>query len=112
MEIWFLGMLRPYTGLIEENFIEIMECLKCLQEEFYNNFMLKELIANMYGIVYYTNLWTDKGGMLENVLNNDEKGKLREWINIISYCLLCLIEGSDEAFLEYEEYLKEHNYII
>lgn len=107
-EYGFLGMLRPYKGkLIQNNFIEIMECLKVLESEFNAEVINKEIVANIYGIIYYVNMWNAKGGMLENILTNKEKNILKEWIDIISYSFVSLIENSGEAFIEYENYLEE-----
>lgn len=109
----FLGMLKPYRGqLYEENFFEIMECLKSLQDEFNDDKICKELTANIYGITFYASMWTNKGGMLDNILNDTQKLLVKNWINIISYCFICLLEGnSEEAFSEYEVYVEEKNNI-
>lgn len=49
----FLGSLRPFTGdLHEENFIEVMECLKVLENEFSAPMIDKKIISDVVGITY------------------------------------------------------------
>jgi hypothetical protein len=107
----FLGSLRPYKGgLNEHNFIEVMECLKALASEFNGNVVDKDLMADIYGIFYYTNLWTGRNGMLVNVLPEDAQKKLDTWMKIYSYAVSSLLDYSEnkleEAFYEYEDYLQ------
>ena len=43
----FLGSLRPFRGeLIESNFIEVMECLKVLQDEFNQDKVDKNILSD------------------------------------------------------------------
>ena len=71
-----------------------------MQDEFYDDKIWKELTANVHGITFYVSMWTNKGGMLDNILNDTQKLLVKNWINIISYCFICLLEGnSEEAFL-------------
>ena len=104
----FLGMLRPYKGVIyEENFIEIMECLKILRSDINEAMINKEIVANINGIIFYTRMWIEKGGILEGILQDEHKNMIKEWIYIISYSFICLLEGSPEAFYEYENYVED-----
>ena len=51
----FLGCLRPFCGeLREENFIEVMECIKTLKEEFNSAMVERDMIADIVSIVHLT----------------------------------------------------------
>jgi len=103
----YLGVLRPYRGRLPvENFIEIMECLNVLKEEFQKTEINRELIADVNGIIHYSNIWTEKDGMLDGVLPKEQVNLLRKWTAMISYCVICLLEKNDEAFYEYDDYLQ------
>lgn len=106
----FIGSLRKYNGnLNEDNFIEIMECLKVLSKDFSSDKIDRELMADVYGIFYQANLWLGKGGRLDNI-DSENKNKLDKWLKIYSYAVELLLEYSEqsceEAFYEYEDYLK------
>lgn len=104
----YLGMLRPYRGkLFIDNFIEIMECLNELKDEFQKSEIDRELLANINGIIHYSNMWTENDGMLKGILPEEQVILVRRWTAIISYCVICLLEGNDEAFYEYEDYIQE-----
>jgi len=104
----YLGILRPYRGKISvENFIEIMECLNVLKDEFQKTEINRELIADVNGIIHYSNMWTEKDGMLDGILSEEQVDLIRKWTAIISYCVICLLENNDEAFYEYEDYIQE-----
>ncbi len=106
----FIGSLRHFNGkLNENNFIEIMECLKVLSEDFDSDKIDRDFMADIYGILYLTNLWLGKGGRLENI-DPKYKNKIDIWMKIYSYAIELLLEYSEqsceEAFYEYEDYLK------
>ena len=106
----FLGSLRTCGGILNENnFIDIMECLKVLAIEFDSNKIDRNLIADLYGIFYQTNLWLGKGGSLDNI-DYEIKKKLDIWMKIYSYAIAVLLDYTkqsfEEAFYEYECYLE------
>ena len=44
----FLGSLRPFRGeLLESNFIEVMECMKVLQDEFKQDKVDKNILSDI-----------------------------------------------------------------
>ena len=105
----FLGILRPFKGVLpNENFIEIMECMKILETDFTEDKIDKEVVANLMGILHYANIWTEKGGMLEKILTDMQKALIRRWTGIISYTMVCLLDHSCEAFCEYNDYMNEN----
>ncbi len=107
----FLGSLRPFKGkLYEENFREIMECLKELKEEFFCQQIDKNIISDIVGIVHLTKAWTSEDGMLgsNNLLTDEQVKQLILWVEIIEECLMYLLEEDEEsAFFSYNEYLSD-----
>lgn len=106
----FLGALRKFDcSLLVKNFIEVMECLKVVSEEFKNKKIDRDLIADIYGIYYQTNLWLDNGGLLRNI-PLEVRNQLEQFMNIYSNAVALLLDYSDEAFkeafAEYDDYLE------
>lgn len=63
----FLGSLRLFCGeLREENFTEIMECLKALKDEFSNTTIDKELVSDLVAIKHLARAWAAPTGMNES----------------------------------------------
>lgn len=107
----FLGSLRPFRGkLPEENFIEIMECLKVLKNEFSAPSIEKEVIADLVAIIHLTRVWASPSGMLgrNHLLTQEQTEFLLVWIDIIETGLMYLLDGDEEdAFRDYEDYLND-----
>lgn len=110
----FLGSLRPFHGeLHEENFIEIMECLKVLKDEITKPYIEHGIVSDIVGIVHLTRAWASPDGMLgnNNLLTQEQTQCLFTWVDIIENCFMCLLENDEEdAFFEYEEYLDDKNF--
>lgn len=61
----FLGSLRPFCGeLYEENFFEVMECLRALKDEFSEADIDKDIISDIAAIIHYPRVWSAPDGML------------------------------------------------
>lgn len=107
----FLGSLRPFRGkLPEENFIEIMECLKALKNEFSAPSIEKEVIADLVAIIHLTRVWASPNGMLgrNHLLTQEQTELLLVWIDIIETGLMYLLDDDEEdAFGDYEDYLND-----
>lgn len=107
----FLGALRPFQGTLnEQNFIEIMECLKALADELASEKIENTLIAHITTITYLPRRWLSKGGMLERnkLLTTEQSETLSLWLHLIENAYYYLLFGDKEsAFAEYEEYLSE-----
>ncbi len=105
----FLGSLRPFQGrLREENFREVMECLKALQEEFLAPAVDREMISDLMGIVCLARAWASPRGMLgsNRLLTEEQTRLLLAWTDIIELCVTYLLEGAqEEAFADYQDYL-------
>ena len=71
----FLGSLRPFRGeLIEDNFIEVMECMKVLQGEFEQDKIDRNMLSDIVGITYLARTWAAPYGMLgSNKLLSEEQ---------------------------------------
>lgn len=105
----FLGSLRKFNGdIIEDNFIDVMSCLKILTTEFATGVVDKNLLADVYGILYYTTIWIQEGGLLSNI-DNEIKNKIKYWMEMYSYAIVLLLDYSEqakkEAFMEFDDYL-------
>lgn len=106
-----IGSLNYFDGQFnEENFVEVMECLKVLSSEFAAEQIDRDLMADLYGILYQINLWIVPGGKLEHIDPNI-KNKLVQWLKLYADVIELLLEYSEqscqEAFYEYECYRKE-----
>jgi len=106
----FLGILRPFKNkLSEENFHEIMKCLKILSEDFELKKIEQETVSDLWTICHLGRAWAlYEDGMLQsnNLLTQEQIQILDDWINMISYSVMNLLQGvTDEAFWEYTEYL-------
>lgn len=106
----FLGSLRPFCGeLHEENFFEIMECLRILKDDFTASTIEQGIVSDIVAIIHLTRVWASPYGMLgSNHLLTEEQAKhLLAWVDIIESCFMFLLEDSPEtAFIDYEDYLK------
>ncbi len=104
----FLGCLRPFCGeLREENFIEVMECIRALKEEFNNAAVERDMIADIVSIVHLTRELAAPDGMLgrNNILTGEQTESLLTWVTIIENCLMYLLDNDEEdAFSDYEDY--------
>lgn len=105
----FLGSLRPFKGqLIEENFKEVMECIKTLKDELMQNTLGRDIVSDIVGIVYLSRIWSSPHGMLgsNHLLTQAQTNRLNLWTDIIEGCLMWLLEGDEkDAFWDYKLYL-------
>ncbi|MBR6696210.1 MAG: hypothetical protein IKL70_07350 [Oscillospiraceae bacterium] len=106
----FLGSLRPFRGeLLESNFIEVMECLKALQDEFEQDKVDKYMVSDIVGITHLARVWASPDGMLgsNKLLTEEQTSKLNMWVDIIQESLMRLLDDSpEEAFCSYKMYLE------
>lgn len=105
----FLGSLwnfKELRTLSEENFIEVMECLKVLKDECFAEIIDREVILDVVTIMCYSRGWATSGGMLVTVLSQAQTEKLLLWCDIMEECLMYLLDRKgDDAFFVYNEYL-------
>lgn len=102
----FLGSLQNFKGILsEENFIEVMECLKVLKDKFYAEIIDREVVLDVVTIIHYSRGWATSG-MLVTVLSQAQTKQLFLWCDIIEECPMYLLDGNeDNAFFVYNEYL-------
>ncbi|MDE7325910.1 MAG: hypothetical protein K2N63_06510 [Lachnospiraceae bacterium] len=107
----FLGSLRPFRGeLCEENFIEVMECLKTLKDEFEDAVVDKEIVGDIVAIVHLTREWAAPDGMLgrNGILTKEQTKCLFTWVDMMENCLMYLLDDDEEdAFSDYEDYREQ-----
>ena len=98
----FLGSLRPFQGkLYECNFIEVMECLKVLADDFMKPTIKQTLLSDVYSIIHLGKRWIDGA----DFVTQEQQKQIIKWVDMIQDCFYYLLERDvDTAFLEYEEY--------
>lgn len=108
----FLGSLRPYRGfsLVEQNFHNVMKCLKALEIYLKDSDKLcKDLAANVSSIITFGRAWAvhEQGMLRRNKLIKASQTKtIEEWIDCISYAWTVLLDTNDSelAFEYYDGY--------
>lgn len=94
----FLGMLRPYQGLIERNFHEVMAAIVVLQRPLQRQDVPRVVISALWGICHYARSWgLDDGGMLRrnNLITPEEIQTLDVWVNMIEDVLTTLLDSEE-----------------
>lgn len=99
MERGFLGSLRPYRGLNEDNFHEVMHAIIALAQHLQQqNQVDKEVISALWAICELGRAWgVHPQGMLRrnNLITDEDVARLEQWIETISYAVLVLLDGGD-----------------
>ena len=113
LETGFLRMLRPYGGLREESFHQVMDALAVLGPSLGRGSTVdRQVMEALWGICVLGRGWgVEPDGMLRRnkLISEDDVQRLAEWIRIISWAVFFLIEGSPEAaFDEYKQYSARH----
>ncbi|MDO3409626.1 hypothetical protein QWJ34_07610 [Saccharibacillus sp. CPCC 101409] len=113
MQRGFLGMLRPFQGiLIEENFRELMQIVDTLSEELEKEALDRTIVSGLWSICQYARAWAvEPDGMLRksDLISDEQLRLMAQWVDILSYAVSTLLEGGgrEEAFWGYREYVKE-----
>lgn len=80
----FIGCLRPWAGLRDENYVELMRAILSLRESMAGRREWPtELVAGIMGITRMAHCWAlDDSGMLRRnkLISEDEVAKLRQWV--------------------------------
>lgn len=107
----FIGCLRPWSGLRDENYRELMRAILSLRESLKGRPQWpKELIAGIMGITRMAHCWAlDDQGMLRRngLITGAELDKLRQWVRRIESVVEQLLLDRDplEAFSDLKEIL-------
>lgn len=109
----FLGSLRPYQGmaLVEENFHNVIECLRVLAPMLENDAIDKSIVSDISGILCLGKAWAvDDEGMLQRnkLISEQQAFQIDGWLGCISYAWMMLLDTQDEllAFEIYNEQYK------
>ncbi|MCG8696726.1 MAG: hypothetical protein MI922_01630 [Bacteroidales bacterium] len=94
----FLGMLRPFKGtLVEENFYEVMECIRLLADDLGKNDKLdKDVISAIWRICQLPRSWAVINNNMtkgSTIISNQQVKTLDNWRDQISYVTMTLLEG-------------------
>jgi hypothetical protein len=102
----FLGSLRPFTGLREENFHEVMAALRTLAPTLQEDAVARDVVAGLVGVCHLGRAWgVHPEGMLRlnGLIPDEDVARLEAWVWTISYATMCVLDGAiDEAFHEYD----------
>jgi len=96
----FLGCInRAVISLNEENFHEVVTCIRVLMSTFEQEKIDSTTIADCWTIVYFT-----ETSIRNKNLDDTTKKILEEWIEHISYIIFCLLDGcgAETAFEMYD----------
>ena len=105
-ETSFIGCLRPFRGLREENFHQIMEALIILTPMLQQERVDRELLSALWTTCQLARQWgVDSSGMLvrNNLLSNEDQTALKYWIDTISWAVFFILQkGSIEESMSYK----------
>lgn len=93
---------------MEENFHEVMACLRVLADDLGDGETLdRDVVADLWGIVHLGRAWAlAPGGMLRRngLITEDDQERLESWLETISYAVFVLLDGAgeEEAFGSYD----------
>jgi hypothetical protein len=91
--------LRPYHGLKEENFHEVMEAIISLAQPLGSDPLLeRDLINALWGLCHYARQWgVHPDGMLRrnNLISASDVARLENWIDTITSTVALLLDGAD-----------------
>ena len=103
----FLGSLRPFSGLREQNFHEVMGALRVLAPALEGELIARDVTAALMGICHFGRAWgIHPSGMLRRngLISDEDVERLESWVWTISYATTCVLDGAiDEAFHEYDQ---------
>jgi hypothetical protein len=95
----FLGCLRPYSGLREENFRDVMEAIVALGPHLTGKVVWeRRLVEGLWGLTTTARLWgLDPDSMLQRnrLLSADDTSRLLRWVQSIEMAVSRLLRGGD-----------------
>ena len=95
----FIGCLRPWSGLRDENYVELMTAIVSLRESLAgHDHWPAELVLGLWGITRTAYCWgIDDAGMLRRngLISADDVAKLRFWTRRIESVVQQLLMGND-----------------
>lgn len=102
-----MGSLRPFQGLHEANYREVMDAIRTLAPELQREGVVdKEIMSALWIICFQA--WAEglnsEGSLRRNgIITQEEIAKLEDWLWRIFYAVSILLESGDvdEAFAGY-----------
>ena len=95
----FIGCLRPWSGLRDENYHELMTAIVSLRHTLAGcTEWPTELVGGIMGIIRMAHCWgIDETGMLRrnNLISDTDVAKLRRWTRRIESVVEQLLMGND-----------------
>jgi hypothetical protein len=101
-----LGRLRPYRGLRDEDFREIMDALSALAPDLRRGKVERELVADLWDLIFLPWLWAlAPGGMLQrsHQISAEEQAKLAKWLEEIGLTVSLMLGATEEQGTSDEE---------
>lgn len=97
----FLGCLRPFSGLREENFLHVMEAIISLKPHVAGAEVWDlRLVYALWELTTTARLWgLDPGGMLQRnrLLSAEDTRRLLLWVQCIEMAVARLLRGGEPA---------------
>src|SRR5262245_32318072 len=105
----FLGCLRPFSGLQEQNFHQVMEAIIALKPYLAGRQIWeRRLVDGLWGLTTTARYWgLDPGGMLQRnrLMSTEDTTRLLRWVTCIEMAVSRLLRGGDpeDAMAYYRE---------
>ena len=97
----FLGCLRPYSGLREDNFLRVIEAVIALKPHLAGSAQWeRRLVEGLWGLTTTARrCGLDAGGLLQQnkIISADDSRQLLRWIQCIEMAVSRLLRGGDPA---------------
>jgi hypothetical protein len=109
----FLSSLRPYTGLREENFLQVLGAIIALAPHLAGRLVLeRRLIYGLWELISLARSWgLDPAGMLQRnrLLTPAETARLGLWVECLEMAVSRLLRGNDpgDALTRYRDLTTE-----
>ena len=111
----FLQMLRPYRGLNEDSFHNVMQAVYVVADRFHaERYIERDLMKTLWSICNTSRAWGlhPKGMLQRNKLINEmDSALLEEWIDTIECSVEGLLSGCPTYYnvTRYSEYIAAHS---
>ncbi|MEZ6136320.1 MAG: hypothetical protein R3C53_15605 [Pirellulaceae bacterium] len=112
----FLACLRPYTGIKQNNFHNVIESVLSVGDRFSSTDSVERPVVYAIWLLTTTarNWGTEDDGMLvrDKLISTDDRMRLRQWIAIIESMMRNLLHGLKpyDSIHGYCEYVVEHGW--
>src|SRR5262249_9474827 len=95
----FLGCLRPFSGLREENFLQVIHAIVALKPHLAGQQVWeRRLVEGLWELTKTARAWgLDPGSMLQRnrLLSTADTARLLRWVNCIEMAVSRLLRGGD-----------------